>query len=81
LGGRGKVAPYQTTHLRVPLPLKSKIEALIDDYRAVVVDGQSPSSPYLDNARRILANSRSRDRAIIRRAFAELLAISEDDLK
>jgi hypothetical protein len=34
-----------------------------------------------EQVRRIVASSRSRDRAIVRRAFAELLAISEDDLK
>jgi hypothetical protein len=43
IGGRGNRAPYQTTHLRVPLPLKSQIESLIEDYRAVVVDGQPPA--------------------------------------
>jgi hypothetical protein len=32
-GGRGKKAPYQTTHIRVPLPLKAEIEKLIEDYR------------------------------------------------
>lgn len=32
-GGRGKKAPYETTHVRVPLPLKEVIQALIDDYR------------------------------------------------
>jgi hypothetical protein len=43
IGGRGHRAPYQTTHLRVPLPLKSAIEAMIDDYRAVVIDGEPPA--------------------------------------
>lgn len=85
IGGRGKRAPYQTTHLRVPIPLKSTIEAMIDDYRAVVLDGEPPAPPvpcpYQEDARRILSNSRPRDKAVIRRAFAQLLSISEDDLK
>jgi hypothetical protein len=32
-GGRGKKAPYETTHVRVPVPLKEVIQALIDNYR------------------------------------------------
>lgn len=43
IGGRGKRAPYETTHLRVPLPLKSAIEAMIEDYRAEVLDGVPPA--------------------------------------
>lgn len=39
-GGRGKRAPYETTHLRVPVPLKPAIEEMIEAYRAVVVDGE-----------------------------------------
>ena len=32
-GGRGKKAPYETTHVRVPLPLKDVVQAMIDNYR------------------------------------------------
>lgn len=32
-GGRGKRANYDTTHVRVPLPLKEVIQELIDNYR------------------------------------------------
>lgn len=32
-GGRGKTAPYKTTHLRVPEPIKDRIRVIIDDYR------------------------------------------------
>lgn len=39
MGGRGKRAPYETTHMRVPLPLKSQIEQLIEDYRLSVLEG------------------------------------------
>jgi hypothetical protein len=39
LGGRGKKAPYETTHLRIPLPIKADIEKLIDNYRLSVIDG------------------------------------------
>jgi hypothetical protein len=39
LGGRGKKAPYETTHLRIPVPIKPDIEKLIDSYRLSVIDG------------------------------------------
>lgn len=39
MGGRGKKAPYETTHMRVPLPLKTQIEQLIEDYRLSILDG------------------------------------------
>lgn len=39
LGGRGKKAPYETTHLRIPVPIKNDIEKLIENYRLSVIDG------------------------------------------
>jgi hypothetical protein len=33
IGGRGKKAPYETTHVRIPVDLKSQIEKLVEDYR------------------------------------------------
>jgi hypothetical protein len=48
LGGRGKKAPYETTHMRVPLPLKTQIEKLIEDYRLSAIDGiDRPSSELI----------------------------------
>ena len=32
-GGRGKEAPYDSTHVRVPVPIKSKVQALIDEFK------------------------------------------------
>jgi hypothetical protein len=37
VGGRGMKAPYETTHLRVPIPIKSQIEAIIEEYREAVL--------------------------------------------
>lgn len=31
-GGRGKKAPYKTTHVRVPEPLKPQVESLIEQF-------------------------------------------------
>jgi hypothetical protein len=39
IGGRGKKAPYQTTHLRIPIPIKPQIESMIEAYRLSVIDG------------------------------------------
>lgn len=33
IGGRGKKAPYETTHVRIPVDLKSQVEILVEDYR------------------------------------------------
>jgi len=33
VGGRGNKAPYQSTHVRVPIPIKSRVQALIDEFR------------------------------------------------
>ncbi len=33
VGGRGNKAPYESTHVRVPLPIKADVQALIDEFR------------------------------------------------
>lgn len=40
-GGRGKKAPYETTHIRIPRPLKPLIDKLISKYRELVEQGQA----------------------------------------
>lgn len=37
IGGRGKRAPYDTTQVRVPIPIKSAVEKLIAVYRESVL--------------------------------------------
>lgn len=32
-GGRGIRAPYESTHVRVPVPIKDRVEELIEQYR------------------------------------------------
>lgn len=39
VGGRGHRAPYETTHLRVPVPIKAHLEEIIDQYRQSLEDG------------------------------------------
>jgi hypothetical protein len=38
-GGRGKKAPYETTHIRVPVPLKRSLEDLIEQWIDLVNAG------------------------------------------
>lgn len=39
IGGRGKKAPYQTTHYRIPEPIKPLVELLAEQYRNYVFEG------------------------------------------
>jgi hypothetical protein len=34
VGGRGVKAPYETTHVRVPKPIKPQVERLIEQFQA-----------------------------------------------
>jgi hypothetical protein len=47
VGGRGKKAPYQTTHIRVPLPVKDKVEQLIKEYRESGTNQNSSDSQQI----------------------------------
>jgi len=46
-GGRGKVAPYQTTHHRIPLKISSYVKLLSDAYKEAVELGQEKE--FLDD--------------------------------
>jgi len=43
-GGRGHTAPYETTHVRVPVDIKPKVERMIQDYRELKLAGTTPES-------------------------------------
>lgn len=38
-GGRGKKAPYETITVRVPLPIKDKVDKIIEEYKLSLVGG------------------------------------------
>jgi hypothetical protein len=40
-GGRGHRAPYRTTHLRVPEPIKDELQTRIDQWREDYLSGES----------------------------------------
>ena len=39
-GGRGKRAPYETTHVRIPLALKPAVERAIAEFRELALNGE-----------------------------------------
>ena len=49
-GGRGKRAPYVTTHCRIPEPLKALCEELAANYRELVADYSDLKDPALMKA-------------------------------
>lgn len=72
-----------TKPIRVPVVLADKLLTIAHQLEKGENNLVTKPSNFdlQQKARQILANSRSRDRAIIRRAFAELLGVSEDSLK
>lgn len=48
VGGRGNTAPYETTHVRVPVPIKEQVQTLIDNYRSSIL-GESKETTNPSN--------------------------------
>ncbi|MDZ7970501.1 MAG: hypothetical protein RM368_37185 [Nostoc sp. DedSLP03] len=46
-GGRGKRAPYESTHYRLPVPLKPIAEEMAANYRQLVSEYTDPEDPAL----------------------------------
>lgn len=46
-GGRGKKAPYESTHYRLPVPLKPIAEEMAANYRELVTEYSDPEDPAL----------------------------------
>ena len=49
IGGRGQKAPYDSTHARIPEPLKAVVNRLADIYRQKVTEYDNPYSSELIN--------------------------------
>lgn len=39
VGGRGKIAPYTTTHYRIPIAIKPHVQELANEYKRLVLEG------------------------------------------
>lgn len=48
-GGAKNKAPYKSTHVRVPVPIKSKVQALIDEFKKDI-EGFKKSEPKLSES-------------------------------
>jgi hypothetical protein len=77
-GGRGKIAPYQTTTVRIPLPLKPDIDRLVEDYRLSVLspilgaiakneDKPIPLEDALIKAQEILGDKKANKKVTVRK--------------
>jgi hypothetical protein len=52
LGGRGKKAPYEVTHIRLPVPIKETVQAWVDDWKARhqnLVESKPKASVWTDD--------------------------------
>lgn len=59
-GGRGKKAPYKTTHVRIPEPIKAEVERMAAQYRAGELDTTMPSvDDAIQTAQSILKQKKS----------------------
>ena len=64
-GGRGHTAPYETTHLRVPVPIKDQLQSFIDSYREQVISGQiDPSQQFILSTESSDNKMPSKDKAV-----------------
>jgi len=52
IGGRGKRAPYETTHVRIPVDLKPQVELLIEEFRnnGFAIDNQITNNPSINSS-------------------------------
>lgn len=61
-GGRSVKAPYQQTHLRIPLPIKDSIEKIVSTYRfAVRIGEQSVIDSFIQNLKIAASNYKPLD--------------------
>jgi len=61
-GGRGVKAPYESTHVRVPMPVKDRVEDLIKAYKDGRMDEKKelpPVEEVVEIARDILKKRKS----------------------
>jgi len=52
IGGRGKKAPYETTHVRIPIDLKPHVELLIEEFRnnGFAIDNQITNNSSINSS-------------------------------
>ena len=73
IGGRGKKAPYETTHVRIPVDLKSQVELLVEEFRdngCVVKDNivENSSTGSDDFIQKMIQEFKNNDMLIIQKS-------------
>jgi hypothetical protein len=63
-GGAGVKAPYETTHVRIPVPIKEKVAALSQAYKDGVLNEPLQLSEAIQLAKHILAQKKSASKSI-----------------
>jgi hypothetical protein len=61
-GGRGIKAPYESTHVRIPVPIKQRVEELSKAYKDGRLDESSQSMSFedaIEASRKILKQRKS----------------------
>lgn len=88
IGGRGKKASYETTHVRIPVDLKPQVELLVKEFRdngCVVKDNTVESSPSSsdDFMQKMIQEFKNNDMFIIHQSneISHDILISELNLK
>ena len=94
-GGRGKQAPYQTTTIRIPLPLKPSVDKLVEDYRSDVFspilsaiaknqDAPIPLNEAILKAQEILGDKKANKKVTVKRLleaiYGNKISLSLDSL-
>ena len=92
-GGRGKVAPYATTTMRIPLPIKPDIDRIIDNYRdsvtqpilaaiAEIEQSPIPLNDAIIKAHEILADKKANKKVTIKKLLESIYGqkVSLDNL-
>ena len=81
IGGRGKKAPYETTHVRIPVDLKPQVELLVEKFRSnscVIKDNIVENFPTISNdfIQKMIQEFKNNDMLIIQQSNE----ISHDEL-
>lgn len=69
IGGRGKKAPYETVQMRVPAPIKTQIEGLIQQYRDQVLG--EPESVDIEEEKPVFRFTQAELEAFVRQVLSD----------
>ena len=92
-GGRGKVAPYKTTTIRIPIPIQPDIERIVDNYRnsvnqpilaaiAEIEQSPIPLNDAIVKAHEILADKKANKKVTVKKLLETIYGqkVSLDNL-